>query len=317
MGMYLVTGIAGFIGSNLARILLSKGHQVIGVDNLSTGYIENVPQDAVFFHANCQDEALYNKLPHQKYDAIFHIAGQSSGEISFEDPLYDLQTNTAATLLLLKFAMHTSTQRFIYASTMSVYGNALSEKVNEQTQPAPVSFYGVGKLASERYLNLYMQYGIQPTSLRLFNVYGAGQNLSNLKQGMVSIYLAQMIKNQYIHVKGGKERFRDFIYIDDVLDACISCLTHPESIGTILNIGTGIKTTVKELISLLTAQYKHNVQVNYSGSTPGDVHGIYADISLAKKILDFEPKFTLSQGIKTMLAWATSIQHNVPEIINT
>ena len=302
---YLVTGAAGFIGAALAKKLLQEGHQVVSIDNLSTGAKENIPEGVQFFEAECQDPAVYGRIPQDCYDAIFHIAGQSSGEISFDNPTYDLATNTGSTLRLLKFGLKNGCHRFIYASTMSVYGIKPDEPVTEASLPEPESFYGVGKLATEQYLRIYEQYGIRSTSLRLFNVYGPGQNMANLRQGMVSIFMAQMLENGHIHVKGSKDRYRDFVFIDDVVDGFMACLTCPEAHGKILNIATGVKTTVEELINVMTALYSGKITCEYSGSTSGDVHGLYADISMAKKILDYSPTMDLRTGISKMLKWAT------------
>lgn len=305
MGRYLVTGAAGFIGSAVTQRLISGGHEVVSIDNLSTGHRENIPDGTVFFEADCQDEQVYARLPRGQYDAIFHIAGQSSGEISFDNPVYDLRTNTESTLHLLKYALAVGCQRFIYASSMSVYGVKPDRPVSEDEFPLPTSFYGVGKLASENYLRLYEKYGIQPTSLRLFNVYGPGQNLENLRQGMVSIYMAQMLRNKSILVKGSETRFRDHVYIEDVVDSFVACLEAPESIGKNINIGTGVRTTVQELIELMISIYGNSVPVEISDTgTPGDLHGITADISLAKDVLGFAPKNPLKTGLKKMLDWA-------------
>jgi UDP-glucose 4-epimerase len=225
MGRYLVTGVAGFIGAAVARALLARGDTVVGLDNLSTGYRENVPQGVEFFEGDCQDARLYAEvLPQGAYDAIVHIAGQSSGEISFDDPVYDLRTNTESTLLLLRFALAHNCARFVYAGTMSVYGVQPNEPVTEEAPTFPQSFYGVGKLASEHYLRLYEQYGVRSTVLRLFNVYGEGQNMKNLRQGMVSIFMAMMVDDGHIHVKGNPNRYRDFVYIDDVVSAFLLAL---------------------------------------------------------------------------------------------
>ena len=304
MALFLVTGAAGFIGAAVAKRLISDGHEVITIDNLSTGYLENIPDGVTFFKGNCQDHNIYNNLPKRCFDAIFHFAGQSSGEISFTDPSYDLRTNAESTLHLLKFAISNGCSRFIYASTMSVYGIKPDGPVKESAEPKPESFYGVGKLASEHYLRIYEQYGIRSTALRLFNVYGPGQNLKNLRQGMVSIFLAQMLDNQEIHVKGSGERFRDFIYIKDVEDACIACLDNFQSFGEVINIATGIRTTVNELIDKLTALYGQPVSVTFSGNTPGDLHGIYADITKASRVLNVEPRYSIDEGLKAMLGWA-------------
>jgi UDP-glucose 4-epimerase len=302
-----VTGIAGFIGAAVAEALLERGHEVVGVDNLSTGRRERTPAGALFFQGDCQDGRLYGEiLPRRPYDAIFHIAGQSSGEISFDDPVYDLRTNAESTLRLLRFALAVGCGRFLYASTMSVYGNPETPVVTEDAPTRPLSFYGVGKLASEHYLRLYEDYGIRSTALRLFNVYGEGQNMENMRQGMVSIYLAMMARDGRILVKGAPDRFRDFVHIRDVVEAFLSCLDHPESAGKALNIGGSGQVRVHELVDRLRALSPVPVEVEYAGGTPGDVFGIAADCSLAAACLGYAPRVSLDQGLARMYAWYTA-----------
>ncbi len=284
MANYLVTGAAGFIGAAVAKRLLEGGHRVVTIDNLSTGYRENIPKGVEFVEGDCADPTVYEQIPRCRYDAILHIAGQSSGEVSFDDPIYDIRTNAESTLLQLKFAQRNGCDRLVYASTMSVYGVKPEGAISEQEECCPESFYGVGKLASEHYLRIYQQYGIKSTGLRLFNVYGPGQNLQNLRQGMVSIFLAQMINDGHIHVKGSADRFRDFIYIDDVVDVFLNCLASEQSSGRMINVGTGQKTTVGQLVDALVEFDEESISVEYQGSTPGDILGIYADISLLRKL---------------------------------
>lgn len=306
MGSYLVTGVAGFIGSALAAALCNAGHEVVGLDNLSTGSRGNIPPKVLFFEGDCQDGRMYDAvLPRQKFDAIFHLAAQSSGEISFDDPVYDLRTNTESTLRLLRFALETGTERFIFASSMSVYGPQPDEPVSEDAPARPESFYGVGKLASEHYLRLYEKMGIRPTSLRLFNVYGPGQNMDNMRQGMVSIYMSMMIRDRHIHVKGSPNRFRDFVYIDDVVAAFLACLDHPGSEGKAINIGGSGKVLVGDLVEKIKALPFNPPTVEYSGCTAGDIHGIHADVSLAAKVLGYEPEVYLEEGLDRMYAWVT------------
>ena len=311
MATYLVTGVAGFIGAAVAKALLEQGHKVVGVDNLTTGYTENIPAGTDFYEAHCQDAGLYaNILPKLPYAAIFHIAGQSSGEISFDDPVYDLRTNAESTLHLLKFALAVGCQRFIYASTMSVYGVKPDVPVKEDSEPRPQSFYGVGKLASEHYLRLYEQYGIRSTALRLFNVYGPGQNMSNLRQGMVSIFMAMMLKDNKVHVKGSPDRYRDFVYIDDVVRAFLLCLEKPRSAGQVINIAASGRKTVGELLEAMAALHtpKHGrPDIQFSGSTPGDLMGIAADIALAEKILGYTPSVSFAEGLARMYTWADEV----------
>jgi UDP-glucose 4-epimerase len=308
MSRYLVTGAAGFIGSSLAKRLISDGNEVITVDNLSTGSKNNLPDGIDFIEGDIGDISTFNKIPNGYYDAIFHIAGQSSGEISFDDPIYDIKTNAESTLLLLNFCIQNNCKRLIFASTMSVYGTKPEHAVKEEEECQPQSFYGVAKLASEHYLRIYQNYGIETTSLRLFNVYGTGQNLDNLKQGMVSIYLAQMIRDRHIHVKGSPDRFRDFIHVDDVVESFYRCLDNPMSIGKSINIATGKQTRVSEIIHMLTSNYKEDITIEYEGGTPGDIHGIYADVNLMNRILGTWKKVELNDGISRMVNSYTNLK---------
>ena len=304
MACYLVTGGAGFIGSAISRQLLKEGHYVIIIDNLSTAYKENIPKEAEFFEVNCQDIDIYTSIPQRKYEAIYHIAGQSSGEISFDDPIYDLQTNTQSTLLLLKFAQKTGCKRLLYASSMSVYGDQPDEATNEEAFCFPKSFYGVGKLASEHYLRIFQQYGIESTALRLFNVYGPGQNMKNLRQGMVSIFLAQALKTKKVLVKGSPDRFRDFVYIEDVVNAFIKCEKEPKSFGKIYNVASSRKTTIRQLLEKMISKLPFEVTIEYRGNTPGDQFGIYANIQLIREDIGWKPNYSLEKGIDEMIKWA-------------
>lgn len=301
MANYLVTGAAGFIGSAIAKDLLLKGNKVVTIDNLSTGFRKNIPNGAIFIEGDCGNSLVYKKIPRIKFDAILHIAGQSSGEISFDDPIYDIKTNAESTLLLLKFALKNKCTRFIYAGTMSVYGEKLDIPISESEQCEPVSFYGVAKLASEHYMQIYQKYGVNSTSLRLFNVYGPGQNLENLRQGMVSIFIAQMVNNNIIIVKGSPNRFRDFIHINDVVDVFIKSIKSEESWGLNINVATGIKTSVGELIELICKLHEEDVIVKYSGSTEGDINGIYAENLLMRDIFNKQDLILLKDGLKDML----------------
>lgn len=300
MARYLVTGAAGFIASSLAERLIKDGNEVITIDNLSTGNTNNLPKGIKFIKGDLGDARIYNKIPNDRYDAVFHIAGQSSGEISFDDPIYDIRTNAESTLLLLKFCIKNGCKRIIFASTMSVYGVKPKHPVKEDEACYPESFYGVAKLASEHYLRIYQQYGIETTSLRLFNVYGTGQNMENLKQGMVSIFLAQMLKDRHIHIKGSPDRFRDFIHVDDVVESFVRCLKNENSVGKSINIATGKQTKVSEVIQMLTSNFKDKVTVEYEGGTLGDIHGIYADVTLMNNILGAWKKIELKEGISKM-----------------
>ena len=301
MKKILVTGGAGFIGSVVAKKLIERGYEVLIIDNLSTGFKYNLPEEAEFILGDCSDVRIIDRLSSKDIEAIIHIAGQSSGEISFEDPIIDLNSNTSSTLRLLKFSLENNCERFIYASSMSVYGVNKQLKVKENNQCKPKSFYAVGKLASEYYLNIFKNYGLNCTSLRLFNVYGPGQNMENLKQGMLSIYLAQYLKSQEIDVKGSLSRFRDLIYINDVAEAFIRCLDLQKSYGEIINIGTSKKITVREILKELSCFFPESKPINILKGTPGDIFGITADIKKMREILGEWDLISFKDGLKEMV----------------
>ena len=303
MARILVTGGAGFIGSHLAKRLLAAGSEVVIVDNLSSGNKDNLPDGALFIEGDISDKELFERLPKGRWEGIMHLAAQSSGEVSFSDPLADLMVNTGSTLLLLDWSLRNNIEKFIYASSMSVYGPSDGKPISETYVCKPSSFYGASKLASEKYLNIYSELGIKTTALRFFNVYGPGQNLKNMKQGMASIYLSFILRNEPIEIKGSIDRFRDFVYVDDVVDAIELVYDNPKSSGKIYNIGTGKKTTVEELINeLLAASNKESTYPRFqSDDTPGDLFGLVADTTLITDDIGWSAKTELTDGIKKMV----------------
>jgi len=300
---YLVTGGAGFIGSMVATKLIKSGHHVFIIDNLSTGKRENVPQGSFFIEGDCADSSLLSDLFNYKIEAIYHIAGQSSGEVSFENPEQDLKSNVQSTLVLLQFAKSIGCKKFIYASSMSVYGNNTKLPVDETSETKPVSFYAVGKLASEHYLSIFKSFGIKTIALRLFNVYGPGQNLKNLKQGMASIYLAQALESKKIVVKGSTSRFRDFVYISDVVECFLRCEDEQVQSG-VYNICTGKKVLVQEILDSIKNSISQDIEIVVVDGTLGDQHGIYGNPLKSNKIFGFSCNVDFSDGMTEMIKWA-------------
>lgn len=303
---YLVTGAAGFIGAALAKRLVQEGNQVVTIDNLSTGYIENIPDGVIFIKGNTYDKEIIDKLYDYKFDAIYHIAGQSGGVTCWDDPLYDMNSNITATLMLLDYAKKTDCKKFIYASSMSVYGDENPCPVREEDHIKPKTFYAVGKNASEHYMRIYAtEYGIKCTALRFNNTYGPGQNMENLRQGMVSIFIAQALNDHHIHVMGAKNRYRDFVYIDDTVEACIKAERGNEKERyNAYTVATNRKTTCEQLIELIKANLPFEITVEYKGSTQGDQFGIFCSYEKIYNALGWEPKVCLEDGLKTMVKWA-------------
>jgi len=304
MKTYLITGVAGFIGSAIAKRVLENGDKVIGIDNFNTGIKRDILKKIDFIEGDISKKEDIAKFRQYKIDAIFHLAAQSSGEISYENPEYDVLTNSLGTLNLLNFAVERNIKRFIYASTMSIYGDVEDKPILETDCKNPKSYYGITKLAGENYVTAFSD-KLNTTSFRLFNVYGEGQNMENLKQGMVSIYLSYFMKNIPVLVKGDKKRFRDFIYIDDVVDVWIQSIDLEISFGKAYNLATGKKTTVEVLLNTIAKKWgNQNYPIEYSNiRTSGDIFGIYADISKLKKDFNWSPKVNLETGIEKFIKW--------------
>jgi len=309
----LITGVAGFIGSHVARAFLRDGYAVVGVDDLSGGDIDNVPPQVNFIQTDLAVGSAARSIP-GGCCKILHLAGQSSGEISFDDPVADLEKNIVSTLNLLRYGLENRVERIVYASSMSVYGQVADAPIEETHGCAPLSCYGVGKLAAENYLHVYGD-KLPFVALRMFNVYGPGQNMRNLRQGMVSIYLAQALASRSVEVKGSLGRFRDFIYIDDVVEVWRRAATSPSALGQTLNVGTGVRTTVEALLRRICALVP-GAGYFVNGATPGDQSGIYADTARLKACLDIRRFTPLDEGLSRFALWARGIAFDLAAEIN-
>ncbi len=302
----LVTGGAGFIGSALARRLIAEGDSVVIVDNLSTGKRANVPPQATFVEADLAEPGTLEVIPPGAYDGLVHLAAQSSGAIGQSNPYLDLRTNVGATLLLSRWCLARNVPRFLYASSMTVYGQGNREPVDEAAVCRPIGYYGASKLASESYLRLAADEGLGVTSLRLYNVYGRGQNLGNLYQGMASIYLAYLLDGVRVPVTGSFDRYRDFVHVDDVVEALMLTLRRETTPSFAYNVGTGRRTTVRDLLAMLIAAVglPPDHPVDELAGSPSDVFGSVATSRRAADELGWKPAVALEDGLRDMVAWA-------------
>jgi len=302
----LITGGAGFIGSHLSKALLKDGHDVLVVDNLSTGMKENIPKMVGFLELDLTDKKTYEQLP-VDIDFVYHLASQASGEVSCDDPVYDLKANTLTTLSLLQWCKKTGIKKFIFTSSMGVYSDKLGYPVDEGSPIQPKSFYGINKQSSEGYIRIFSEEGLRATVFRLFNVYGPGQNMKNLKQGMVSIYLSFINDKSPIYVKGPLTRIRDFVYIDDVVSALKLGLDERAD-NEVYNICTNKHTTVGDLLEALIEQYPKNKSypIEIHDRTPRDIDECYGSYDKIYTQLGWEPQVNLKEGIGRMIAWLKS-----------
>ena len=288
MKKVIVTGGLGYVGSLLSKKLIKKGYEVIILDNFYTNTEKKV-DGAKIIKCDITKSSSLDKIKIKNVNAILHLAAQSSGPKSFEEPDLDVQINVLGTVNLINFCKKNKVKKFIYASSFTVYGdNKGTEVLNEESSCNPKSFYAVSKYASEKYLQILCEkFSIKWNIIRMFNVYGPGQDMKRIDQGIVSIYLNYIKNYKVLPVKGSLERFRDLIYIDDVIDAWVLCLKDKKNYNQIFNLGSGEKTYVKDMIKEIIKLYKkeNKIKVKVIDSTPGDIKGCYANIEKIKRCL--------------------------------
>ena len=302
----LITGGLGFIGNKLIK-KISKKYEICILDNFYTSFTKIIKGVKVI-KCDLTDYKSLKKIKISNIDSVVHLAGQSSGPKSFNIPELDLKLNLISTINIINFCKKNKIKKIIFSSTFAVYGDVKDkEKISENEKCDPKSFYAISKYASEKYLvQLCNKYKINWNILRFFNVYGPGQDLSRTDQGIVSIFLDLIRNNNKIKVNGSLKRFRDLIYIDDVINSIILTMKNKKYTNKIYNVGTGKKTTVHELIKKISKLYNKDkiLRVSISNSTPGDILGCYADIKKIKKDLNFTPLTNLTKGLELFKHWA-------------
>lgn len=308
----LVTGGAGFIGSHIVDRLLEGNFEVTVLDNLQSGRMENISQhigksDFHFIRGDIRDAQLVNETM-KDVDAVFHEAAFVSVALSVKDPLLTNEINVVGTLNLLKAAADTGVERFVFASSAAVYSerpNAPEKRENEASSPK--SPYGVSKLAAEKYArSFYEVYGLETVGLRYFNVYGPRQSfdIESAYGGAIVLFFNRLLRNMPPIVYGDGGQTRDFIYIQDIVEANILALTRKKTAGEILNIGTGTRISVNQVAKTLKHLLKKEKLENiYDKPRLGDIRHGYANINKARKILGFNPTFSFDEGAKKLVEW--------------
>ena len=304
----IITGGLGFIGSKLIKKLIKK-YKIIIIDR-SNSRLYKKYNSIKIINCDLTNYNLLKKIKFKNIHCLIHLAGQSSGPRSYDIPELDLKLNLLSTINIVNFCKLNKIKKIVFSSSFTVYGDVKNkEQLSEKQKCDPKSFYAISKYASEKYLEkLCQKYKIGWNILRFFNVYGPGQDLSRNDQGIVSIFLDLIRNNNKIPVKGSLDRFRDLIYIDDVIDSIILVIKDKTHINEIYNIGTGKKTTVKDLIQRIAKLYKKEkkLKISFSKPTPGDLLGCYANIQKAKKHLNFKPSTGITEGLNQFKNWAES-----------
>ena len=310
----LVTGAAGFIGSTLVDRLLADGHQVVGIDNLSTGVVINLehalrynalsPRRFTFLRTDIQAPELTDIVAGTNPNVIFHLAAQVDPGASMSDPQFDARSNVLGTINLCEASRRVGVRRIVYAASgESRYGAPTCLPVDESTRPDPLSPHAVAKLAGEMYLRAYAEmYGLAPICLALANVYGPRQNPHG-PAGVITILGSAIITRQPFSVNRDDTSAHDFVYVDDVVEAFVRAGCAPiETTGT-YNVGTGQHTTVTEVYGLISAALDGSSPPSFAMDRGDELHAIALNVTKAEKEFGWKPTVDLAQGIQRTTRW--------------
>ncbi len=298
----IVTGGAGFIGSWVAGAFIDQGHEVLIIDNLSTGNANNIPKKADFIKGDVRESDFLNStLSDFKPDVVNHHAAQVDVRKSVESPALDAEINILGTLNLLELSVRHNVNRFVFASTGgAIYGDPQIIPADEGTPPVPISPYGASKYAAEVYIKYYnCLYSLNYVALRYANVYGPRQNPHG-EAGVVAIFCDKILSGETCLVFGDGNQTRDYVYVGDVADANLKSLSAPS--GS-YNLGTGVETSVNGLISELRQSVGKDFSIRHADARPGEVEKISLDAELAKEKLGWSPAVSLQEGIRITWEW--------------
>jgi UDP-glucose 4-epimerase len=297
----LVTGGAGFIGSHVVDALVAKGHQVLVVDNLSTGKTEHLNPQATFYQVDIRDPELEDVFRRERPDLVNHHAAHVDVRRSVEDPRYDADVNIAGSLNLLECARRHGVQRFVYASSGgAIYGEPAYLPCDEKHPLNPLSSYGVSKQTVESYLFVYGQtYGLRYVILRYPNVYGPRQDPFG-EGGVVAIFASRMLRGQEVVINGSGEQVRDFVHVQDVVSA--NLLAQEALDGQVYNLGTGVGTSVNQLFASMKSPTGYAREPVHGPPKAGETFKIYLDATKAREELGWRPEVGLEDGLRATIA---------------
>ncbi|HEY63220.1 MAG TPA: NAD-dependent epimerase/dehydratase family protein [Caldilineae bacterium] len=298
----LITGGAGFLGSALARRLAADGHHVRVLDDLSAGDPSRLPPEVLFTRGDVRDRPkLWTVL--QGVQCVFHLAARVSVPESVAYPREYNDVNVGGTVALMEAMRDVGVRRVVLASSGTVYGNQPKQPVDEDMRPNPLAPYAVSKIAAEHYVfTLGALYGIETVALRIFNAYGPGQPLPPVHAPVIPQFLKQTLSGGSLVVFGDGMQTRDFVYVDDVVDALIAAATAPGVDRQIINVGSGEEVSINSLIRTIAEVTGRHPSVLYNEKESGGVSRLVADLRKARALLGYEPKVDLRTGLQRFLA---------------
>lgn len=309
MAKYLVTGGAGFIGSNIVEELVRRGEKVRVLDNFITGKRENLEpfkNKIELIEGDIRDKKIV-KTALKGIDFVLHQAALRSVAKSVEDPVETHEVNATGTLNLLIAAKKAGVKRVVNASTCAVYGDAKKFPQRETDATMPISPYGASKLAGEHHCGVFAKtLGLETVSLRYFNVYGPRQNPESRYSSVVPAFIFDIMKNKTPTIEWDGKQSRDFVFVKDVVQANLLAIKVKRASGEVFNIGNGYPTMIADILRLVGKVLDKKIPPKFGPKREGDVRKVYSDISKAKRILGFKPSVTLEEGLKLTADWFVS-----------
>ena len=308
MAHYLITGVAGFIGSNLAKALVERGERVRGVDNFATGKPENIAAlrgKLDFREADILDLDSMRKAC-QGIDFVLHEAAIPSVPKSVADPIGSNRANVDGTVNVLVAARDAKVKRVVYAASSSAYGDTPTLPKHEEMTPNPISPYAVAKLTGELYMQVfYRVYGLETVSLRYFNIFGPQQDANSQYSGVLAKFITMMLKGQQPTIYGDGEQSRDFTFVENVIQANLLACQAPaeKAAGKVFNIATGTRSTLNQTFALLKDLTAYDGKPIYEGERTGDIKHSLADISRAQSALRYKPSVNFEEGLRRTVDW--------------
>lgn len=298
---FLITGGAGFLGTALANRLVSEGHQVRVIDDLSAGDPSRLDERVLFTRGSVLDRPkLWTLL--QDVDCVYHLAARVLVAESILYPREYNEVNVGGTVTLMEAIRDAGVRRVVLTSSGAIYGEQPTQPVREDAPPNPQSPYAVSKLAAEYYVRtIGALWGIETVVLRIFNAYGPGQNIPPSHPPVVPRFLQQAVRGGTLVIFGGGTQTRDFVFVDDVVDALVAAATAPDVDRRIINIGSGQETSINELAQLVLEVVGKDVEIIHSPAQSGGVSRLCADITLARRLLNYKPRVSLEEGLRLTL----------------
>lgn len=302
----LITGGGGFIGSNIVRELADKGHNVRVLDDFSTGKRENLKSildEIELIKGDIRDAELLRGAV-RDIEIVLHQAALPSVARSLKDPLLTADVNINGTINVLTAARDSGVRRVVYASSSSVYGDTPTLPKVEDMPTTPLSPYAASKLAGEHYCRVYSEiHGLDTVSLRYFNVFGPRQDPTSQYSAVIPLFISALLGGSIPTVYGDGEQTRDFTFVGNVVNANVWALKAKKTKGEAVNIGCGSRVSLNQLLDMLNKITGKDITAKYDNARKGDVRHSLADISKAKKLIDYEPKVGLEDGLRETVKW--------------